>query len=245
LAGGANEEAAPRARDCHPATRLDSLLAVEPRRRARAPRPSRTGLALTKAQDPTRLPRIRFGLDHGPTCFGRPITEGPAPAFRPLLARSTLLRPTMTMDPVPGHWPSPSLDSAPRSASQPTLGRSAKMPRIRFYNRRFAPRAPMSKHHLWRLPAERRGKPTDVRHRDRLLERGRSWRRGSSDDAGPPCGHPASSGSALDGAMPASGRPAATLGLLGARWGEAPQLCRLAAASPDRNPLTPLVGGRA
>jgi hypothetical protein len=58
------------------------------------------------------------------------------------------------------------------------------------------------------------GKPADVRHRDRLLERGRSWRRGSSDDAGPPCGHPAFNGSALDGAMPASGRPAATIALL-------------------------------
>jgi hypothetical protein len=234
LAGGANEEAAPRARDCHPATRLDSLLAVEPRRRARAPRPSRTGLALTKAQDPTRLPRIRFGLEDGPTCFGRPITEGPAPAFRPLPARSTLLRRTMTMDPVPGHWPSPSLDSAPRSASQPTLGRSAKMPRIRFYNRRFAPRAPMSKHHLWRLPAERRGKPADVRPRDRLSERsalGATGPRTTPDHLAviqPPTAPRLTARRRLRAdRLPRSG-------FRGARWGEAPQLYRLAAASPSR-----------
>jgi hypothetical protein len=50
--------------------------------------------------------------------------------------------------------PAPSLDSAPRGALRPFLGHSAKMPRIRFYNRRFASRAPMSKHHLWRLPAD-------------------------------------------------------------------------------------------
>jgi hypothetical protein len=42
----------------------------------------------------------------------------------------------------PDRWPPPSLDSAPRGASQPFLGHSAKMPRIRFYNRRFASRAP-------------------------------------------------------------------------------------------------------
>jgi hypothetical protein len=91
------------------------------------------------------------------------ITEGPAPAFRPLPARGTLLRGQLTTSPVPGCWPRPSLDSAPRGALRPFLGHSAKMPRIRFYNRRFTSRAPMSKHHLWRPSAERRGKPADVR----------------------------------------------------------------------------------
>jgi hypothetical protein len=100
------------------------------------------------------------------------ITEGPAPAFRPLPARGTLLRGQLTTSPVPGYWPRPSLDSAPRGALRPFLGHSAKMPRIRFYNRRFASRAPMSKHHFWRPCAERRGKPADVRPRDRPLERG-------------------------------------------------------------------------
>jgi hypothetical protein len=145
-------------------------------RSARAPRPSRACLALTKAQDPTRLPRIRFSGPITNQLVCRLITEGLTPALRPLLARSTLLRRTMTTCPVPGDWPSPPLDSAPRSASRPTLGRSAKMPRIRLYNRRFALRAPMSKHHLRRLPPSAVGKPADVRLPDRLLERGRAWR---------------------------------------------------------------------
>lgn len=41
------------------------------------------------------------------------------------------------------------------------------MPRNRFYNRRLASRAPASKHHLWRLPAARCGKPASARPRDR------------------------------------------------------------------------------
>ena len=40
------------------------------------------------------------------------------------------------------------------------------MPRNRFYNRRFTSRAPVRRHHLRRLPAERRGKPADVPLRD-------------------------------------------------------------------------------
>lgn len=59
-------------------------------------------------------------------------------------------------------------------------------------------------HHFWRLPAGERGKPAALRLRDRL-------RRGvlppsSASSAGPPFGHPASNGRALDGAKPASGR---------------------------------------
>jgi hypothetical protein len=57
----------------------------------------------------------------------------------------------------------------------------------------------------------------------------------SSGDAGPPCGHPASSSFALDGATPASGRSAATFLVALARGGfEAPPLCRLAGAPPNR-----------
>jgi hypothetical protein len=41
----------------------------------------------------------------------------------------------MTLDPVPGQRPRPSLDTAPRGASRPFLGHSAKMHRIRLYNR--------------------------------------------------------------------------------------------------------------
>jgi hypothetical protein len=162
-AGGANEEAAPRAREFHPTTGLDGLLAVEPRCR-RAWTPTTTnGFSVRRSAEP-----------HAPstnsTCgsitdqlFGGSITEGPAPAFRPLPARSTLLRGQLTTSPVPGYWPRPSLDSAPRGALRPFLGHSAKMPRIRFYNRRFASRAPMTNitsGDLHRAPWETRRRST-------------------------------------------------------------------------------------
>lgn len=94
------------------------------------------------------------------------------------------------------------------------------------------------KHHLWRLPVERRGKPADVRLRDPprtgLLTL-------SQAGAGPPCGHPASSDTALDGATPASGPSAATRpGAVG--WSAAAFLA--GGSFADRNPLAPLVGGR-
>jgi len=132
-------------------------------------------------------------------------------------------------------------DPAPRSASRPTLGHSAKMPRTRFYNRRFTSRAPMQTPSL-ETPAERRGKPADVRLRDRLSERGRLWRRWSSDDAGPPCGHPASNSFALDGATPASGRSAAP-SCLRARWGESTAALSAGGGFAESSPLTPLVDG--
>lgn len=131
--------------------------------------------------------------------------------MRPLPALSTLLRRTMTTCPVPGDWPSPSLDSVPRSALRPALDHGAKMPRIRFYNRRFAPRAPMTNITFGDCPSSNCGKPASVRFRDRLLDCGRSWRsrfpRATPD-------HLAvirtSNSSAFDDALPASGRSAAT-----------------------------------
>jgi hypothetical protein len=50
------------------------------------------------------------------------------------------------------------------------------------------------------------------------------------EDAGPPCGHPASSGSVLDGTWPASGRGSLSRRAL-ARGVHARQLCRLRVAS--------------
>jgi hypothetical protein len=89
-------------------------------------------------------------------------------------------------------------------------------------------------HHLWRPPAERRGKPADVRHRDRL------W---SADALG--AADPRTTPDHL-----AVIRPPAAPRLTARRWlradrlprscslarggVEAPQLCRLAAASPSR-----------
>lgn len=103
------------------------------------------------------------------------------------------------------------------------------MPRARFYNRRSRHEHPR-KHPIWRLPAERRGKPADVRHRDRSSAIG--FRLLPWCGAGPPCGHPTSNSLALDGAttgfrsldsllptvMPDSPRCHAE--------GEAPRLCR-------------------
>jgi hypothetical protein len=63
-------------------------------------------------------------------------------------------------------------DSAPRGASRPFLGHSAKMPRIRFYNRRFASRAPATNTTFGDCPPRAVGKPAGVRHRDRDPESG-------------------------------------------------------------------------
>jgi hypothetical protein len=59
----------------------------------------------------------------------------------------------------PDRWPPPSLDSAPRGASRPFLGHSAKMPRIRFYNRRFASRAPATNTTFGDCPPSAVGNP--------------------------------------------------------------------------------------
>jgi hypothetical protein len=56
-------------------------------------------------------------------------------------------------------------------------------------------------------------------------------RRLFAEDAGPPCGHPASNGSVLDGTSPASGRQAVTHAL-SRRARRALQLFRLRHASP-------------
>jgi len=80
------------------------------------------------------------------------------------------------------------------------------MLRIRFYNRRFASRAPAAK--TPSLETSRRApweNPPAFAFEIRL-EQGACPLFGG--DAGPPRGHPASSGSVLDGTSPASGREA-------------------------------------
>jgi len=91
-------------------------------------------------------------------------------AFRPMRARSTLLRRGTTAGPVRAHgllprstlhlvrpcgFPRTQCQDASKSLLQPT----------------FTSRAPVRRHHLRRLPAERRGKPADVRPRDRPGQR--------------------------------------------------------------------------
>jgi hypothetical protein len=84
----------------------------------------------------------------------------------------------------------------------------AKMPRIRFYNRRFTSRAPVRNTTSGDHPPSAVGNPAGLRLRD--PPRPRRFRRSFEEDAGPPRGHPASSSHVLDGTPPASGRPAFT-----------------------------------
>jgi hypothetical protein len=81
------------------------------------------------------------------------------------------------------------------------------MPRTRFYNRRFASRAPATNTTSGDSPPSAVGNPPAF---DFETDRGDAAFTPSSSEegAGPPCGHPASSSSALDGASLASGRSA-------------------------------------
>jgi len=175
-------------------------------------------------------------LDNGRTCYRRSATEGPAPALRLLPALSTLLRRTMTTCPVPGNWPSPSLDSVPRSALRPALEHGAKMPRTRFYNRRFALRAPMTNITFGDCPSSYCGKPASVRLRDRLLDHGRSWRsrflgrcRTTLRSSGPPTAARLTTRRRLR-----ADRLPRSRALLAPGGSEAPPPCRLAEAPPNR-----------
>jgi len=112
------------------------------------------------------------------------------------------------------------------------------MPRIRFYNRRFASRAPMQTPPLEtasRAPWETRRRSTSRPASDTAF--GRVFEPG----AGPPRGHPASSGPALDGATPASGpstpaRPGAC--------GSSAAAFSAGGSFADSDPLTPVTGAR-
>jgi hypothetical protein len=187
-AGGANGETAPRARDCHPADRPESLLGnracfAEPgpsavvsgfsahdNSGAHAPSTDSTLGSTTdqrfKASLSSRGRHRSFDLclPWHPSATtmvdvprsGTSISSGPA--LNPALPQGPDSGPAQGARPCAtargGKTSRHRFDSAPRGASRPFLGHSAKMLRTRFYNRRFASRAPMSKHHLWRLPAE-------------------------------------------------------------------------------------------
>jgi len=95
-----------------------------------------------------------------------------------------------------------SLDVAPRIALRRSSVAAAKMPRIRFYNRR-------SRHeHPSETPLSETARRAPWETRRRSTSRPPSawgFRLLASSGAGPPCGHPTSDSFALDGASPASG----------------------------------------
>jgi hypothetical protein len=202
---------------------------------ARALHLSRTCLALTKAQDPTRLPRIRFWgpiksqtclADSSPRGLRRPCDlclpgapfcggQGPPAPFRAtgLLHRSTL--------------------RLARPHGQPSVAapRCFEFVSTTDVSRHEHPCRNITLGDCRRAPWEN---PPTFDFQIACWTADALGARESSGDAGPPCGHPASNSFALDGATPASGRSAATLARLARGGGEAPQLCRLAVASPSR-----------
>jgi len=177
------------------------------------------------------------------TAYGTagPITtEGPTPAFRPLPARSTLLRRQRLSGLVQTRClvcrSTPRLvgpcglssDSMPRCletasatdvhvTSTRTITISGDLPPSAVGN----PPA----FDFWTAVATRLVQPMI-----------------STSGAGPPCGHPASGGCTLDGAPPALGR--STPRSRGSRGGESTAACSAGGSSVDSIPLTPLVGGR-
>jgi hypothetical protein len=133
---------------------------------------------------------------------------------------STSSRPT-TFD-FAGRRASPSLSAR--------LGHGVKMPRLRFYNQRSR-----HEHSISTPPLE-----TDQAGRSR-------GRRGVATsppgvDAGPPRGHPASSGCMLDGTLAGFGSIDGRADAF-APCGRAPALFRLTGRPVDRHPLVPPSGG--
>jgi hypothetical protein len=180
---------------------------------SRASRPEthclRTGLAPANVSLHAPSTDSTLGSIMGPT--GSPVTttEGNARASRPLHTLCTLAAPRTADDPVRVTHLLRRWTPFPRRASRPSLGHVAKMPRIPFLQPTFHVTSTRRNITFGDHPPSAVGKPASVR----LL--------GSSpgpsglpllpeDDAGPPCGHPASNGLALDGALPASGRSTLT-----------------------------------
>jgi hypothetical protein len=131
------------------------------------------------------------------------------------------------------------MSPVPREALRLSSGAASRCLEIRFYNRCFTSRAPVEtspSETVCRAPWEtRRRSPS----RSSSIV---AFPRFAEEDAGPPCGHPASDSRALDGALPASGPSTATLVALSRRVGRALLPCRRGSGSVDGDPLTPLFG---
>jgi hypothetical protein len=136
--------------------------------------------------------------------------------------------------PRPGRQPSTSLGAAARFTSRIHL---RALPRcLEFVSTTDVRVTSTRSSTIFGDPSARRGKTR--RHSLRDL-----WNQAFPpevlEDAGPPCGHPASNGRALDGAPPALVCSAAMLALPRKRGGKPPQLYRLADDSTEAKPLTP------
>jgi len=146
----------------------------------------------------------------------------------------------MTSSLVPDWWPHPSLDSVSRGALRPFLDEQRQDASNPFLQPTFTSRAPAWNTTSGDLPVERRGKT-----RRRSTSRPPSCHGVSADGlpcgAGPPCGHPASSDSVLDGTATASGRRAPPRLSLGQGREQLGLFSRPSKGecSADSNPLTP------
>jgi hypothetical protein len=172
----------------------------------------------------------------GQTVLPDTITEGHARASRPSHTQAPLLLRRTNDDLVQVSGLLRRSTSSPRWASRLASNPSPRCLEHRFYNRRFASRAPAETPSSETLRRTAVGKPAGVRLRG--SRSGQRRCRPTENDAGPPRGHPASNGLALDGALPASGRSTFPRG-----WhGEGESLAAFSAgeSSVDSNPLTPL-----
>lgn len=177
-------------------------------------------------------------LDHGPTSFAGHHHRGTCQ--KPFGLR-------LSVAPLPRREPSPI-----PSGAVGLLDRSPSRPRIASRRSSAVPTRCLEsvsttdvhvtstrrKHPFRRLPAERRGKPADVRLRDRSSFLRLSPRRSSG--AGPPRGHPTSDGHTLDG-VPAGFGPVSNLYSRGLFRLRATRLCRVGGEAPGRClPAAPL-----
>lgn len=219
--------------------RTDSIAswAVEPVSQSLDPTSLVSGFSVHESSGPhAPSTNSTLGLDNGRTYYRRSATEGPAPAFRPLPARSTLVAPDNDHLPRSGRLAfsharlraSFGLAASPRSRRQ-DASNSLLQPTFRATSTH-------DKHHLWRLPIEPCGKPASVRFRDRLLGRGRSWRsrflgrrRTTLRSSGPPTASRLTTRRRLR-----ADRLPRSRALWAPGGSEAPQLCRLAGAPPNR-----------
>jgi hypothetical protein len=191
-----------------------------------------TGVNARRREPPRAFHGFELGSMVGQTGSPDTTTEGRSPVSRPSLALGTLAARRMADGPVRALTFSVARRRALVKASRPRSDPSPGCLEFRFYNRRCASRAPAGNITFGDRPPSAVGKPAIAR----LLgsPSGSRRLRRTEGDAGPPRGHPASNGRALDGVLPASGRSTVTFMLGGMGRGRASLLFRLAAALSDR-----------